>query len=299
MSTFNRILCAIDFSETSMRALDYAATFAVRYGARLAVLHVGPAFEGGLHSPVRMDEPDAPSAPTREDTISDIRRAVATSAAAALGPAIVAEEGRAHDAIMRIAASLDADLLVIGTHGRSGFNRLFLGSVAEKVVRTAPCPVLTVAPAAGAPRTPVAFRRILCPVDFSPSSLRALHYAYDLGRQDRAQVTVLHVLEYLDVDEPCEHVDAEIRRHRQHFIQHARERLHEAATALPADGCQVEEVVAIERAYREILRRAADDGVDLVVQGAQGHGRVELMLYGSNTQHVVRGAPCPVLTVRA
>ena len=85
---------------------------------------------------------------------------------------------------MNSAAAMKADLLVMGTHGLGGFHRLLLGSVTEKVARTASCPLLTVPPAAPAmtPR-PILFKKIVCPIDYSPASLKALDYALELGRQ--------------------------------------------------------------------------------------------------------------------
>jgi len=188
----------------------------------------------------------------------------------------------------------------MGTHGLGGFHRLLLGSVTEKVVRTATCPVLTVPPSAPATTPgPIVFKKILCPIDYSPSALKALEYALKLGRQADGCVTVLSALESMDPEEPCEHVDFEIRTYRQRVIEQARERLHGQLAGEPRTWCAIEEIVAINRAYKEILQRAAASDMDLIVMGAQGSGGIELMLYGSNTQHVVRAATCPVLTVRA
>lgn len=153
----------------------------------------------------------------------------------------------------------------------------------------APCPVLT----------PVMFRHILCPIDFSSSSTEALAVALDLGRQADGCVTVLHAIEYMDIEEPCEHVDFDVRDYRRHVLERARERLHDLVAGEPQTWCEIQEVVGVNRAYREILQRATATTADLVVMGAQGHGGIDLVLYGSNTQHVVRAAQCPVLTVRA
>jgi nucleotide-binding universal stress UspA family protein len=91
----------------------------------------------------------------------------------------------------------------MGTHGRSGFNRLLLGLVTEKVLRTSPCPVLTVPPHAPAvPPSDVAIRRILCPIDFSSAALQAFGFAMDLARRTNASVTVLYVIEWLPEEEP-------------------------------------------------------------------------------------------------
>lgn len=228
----------------------------------------------------------------RADVLEQMRRSTEQAGAAALNPTLLAEEGRAHAAIIDRAAAIHADLLVVGTHGRGGFNRLLLGSLAEKVMRTAPCPVLTVPPSV--PRPPAAevvFKNILCPIDFSPSSLKAFEYALDLGRQADGCVTALHALEYMDEEEPCD-VDAGIRHYRQQVIDYARQRLHALATEHSQTWCAINEAIAIDRGYKAILQRASTHDTDLVVMGAQGRGSVELMLYGSNTQHVVRSAPC-------
>jgi nucleotide-binding universal stress UspA family protein len=118
---------------------------------------------------------------------------------------------------------------------------------------------------------------------------------------------VLYALEYVDPEEPpepspfdpCREALLESRRRHQQRIDQARERLHAQVAQEPTTWCEIEEVVAIDRAYKAILRHAAEARADLIVMGAQGTGGLELMLYGSNTQHVVRAATCPVLTVRA
>ena len=131
--------------------------------------------------------------------------------------------------------------------------------------------------------------------------------ALELGRQADGSVTVVYALEYIDPEEslepsvfdPCRQAALESRRRRQDRIDYARERLHAQLAGEARTWCEIEEVVAINRAYKEILQRASDSDADLIVMGAEGSGGIELMLYGSNTHHVVRAATCPVLTVRA
>jgi nucleotide-binding universal stress UspA family protein len=310
VTEFSRILCPIDFSDTSLRALTYATALANWYDAQLEVLHVVPAFEYEITDPVVAAGDLSPvlHAPGRQAVLALIRSAIKIAGASTTHHRALTLEGRVHEMIVDRAAAQSADLIVMGTHGRTGFNRLFLGSVTEKVVRTVVCPVLTVPPAAPASLTsPVAFKRILCAMDFSPSSLRALNYALDLGRQANGRVTLVHALEYMDAEEslepsvfdPCRQAAVESHRRRQQLIDHARERLHAQLAGERGTWCEIEEVVAINRAYKEILQRASASDVDLIVMGAQGTGGIELMLYGSNTHNVVRGAACPVLTVRA
>jgi nucleotide-binding universal stress UspA family protein len=310
MIAFRHILCPIDFSETSIRALTYATAVATWYEAQLEVLHVVPAFAGDVTTPPSSagSPPLSLPAVSPNEITDEIRRAMIATGVSSVNARPVVQEGRAHEAIVSRAQEQPADLLVLGTHGRSGFTRLLLGSVTEKVLRTAPCPVLTVPPGAspitGAPPT---LKRILCPVDFSPSARKALRYAIDLGRQTNGCLTVLYALEYAEPEEslelspfdPCYPPSVESRRRRQQVTDHARERLHVLIAEEPTRGCEIDDVVVNDRAYKAILRQATDASADLIVMGAQGSGGLELMLYGSNTQHVVRAATCPVMTVRA
>jgi nucleotide-binding universal stress UspA family protein len=196
------------------------------------------------------------------------------------------------------AQALSVDLITLGTHGRTGFQRLVLGSVAERVLRVARCPVMTV-PArepATTPRSPTALQRIICPIDFSPASSRAIEYAASLAREADARLTVMHVIEL-----PVDPMDTLLGYHdyRQRLVTEARERMTEAVTDNIRQTCEIDELLLVGRAYKEILRVARDQFADLIVMGVQGRGAVDLMFFGSTTNHVVRQAACPVLTIRA
>ena len=298
MIEFKRILCPVDFSESSVRALAHAVAFARWYDAELTVLHVVPTFEsmqvrGDLIGPVRVVTPLP-----REQVVDAMSRSLNL---AALSPRAtpIAESGDPQTTIVDQAISKKADLIVLGTHGRRGFKRLLLGSVTEAVLREAPCPVLTVPPRApaGGSET-VAFKRILCPIDFSPSALQALGFAVDLARQADGRVTLLHVVEWLAEEEPRVPMHFTVPEYRRYMVDDAQERLRNIATEESRTGVEIEDIVALGRAYREILRTAETKAVDLIVMGAQGRDGIGLALFGSATQQVVRGATCPVLTVR-
>jgi len=301
MSRFTRILCPVDMSDASTTALRHAAALARWYGSELLVQHVLPsAATTFAWAPDLANQLPMPA--SRERAEGAMHAAIAAAEAADLTPRLLVAEGFAHEAIVMAARDEACDLLVIGTHGRSGFSHLFLGSVTEKVIRTARCPVLTVPPSAAvAPGIAVTFPRILCPVDYSPASRKAFEYALDLARPAGGVVTALSVCEYADPAEPAGWVDAGVRASRQQMIADARDGLHAFVAAEPRAAGMVEEVVVLHanRAGHAILERARAAHVSLIVMGAQGAGGVELMVYGSNTHHVVRTAPCPVLTVRA
>jgi nucleotide-binding universal stress UspA family protein len=296
---FHHIVCPIDFSDASARALTYATAIARWYGAKLTVLHVAAAFDEAVESAGASAE-GTPYPGSHDDIVARIGRSIEEAGAGDLEVRPLAQVGIVTELIVSCTGALKADLLVMETHGLGGFHRLLLGSVTEKVARTATCPVLTVPPFAPATTArAVVFKKILCPIDYSPSSLKALEYALELGRQADGRVTALSVVEYVDPDDSYAQLDLDILGKRQQILEHARERLHAQLAGEPQTWCEIEEVVAMNRAYKEILQRASDSKVDLIVMGAQGSAGIELMVYGSNTHYVVRGAACPVLVVRA
>jgi nucleotide-binding universal stress UspA family protein len=194
----------------------------------------------------------------------------------------------------------ESDLHVLGTHGRAGFERLVLGSVAEKVLRRAHCPVLTVPPPAAdrppAPRPP--HKRILCPVDFSTASGRALRYACSLAEEAKARLTLLHVLEWFPNQQIREHHHFDVPEYRRFLEEDARRRLADALSDDVRKWCEPVEKVACGKAWSEILRVAAEEASEVIVMGVHGRGVIDVALFGSTTNQVVRRAHCPVLTVR-
>jgi nucleotide-binding universal stress UspA family protein len=194
-----------------------------------------------------------------------------------------------------------ADMVVLGTHGRSGFEHLILGSVAEKVVRKAHCPVMTIPPAASdvTEAVPVLFRRIVAGIDFSDPSLHALEYALSLAEEADAHLTVLRVVEIPPELAAWAAESNEGQGYLERWRASALTRLHEVVPKDARVYCHVEERVEAGQPYRELLRVAAEQSAGLIVIGARGHGVLDRMFFGSTAQHVVRHAVCPVLTLRA
>lgn len=303
MVTFERILCPVDLSELSLRPLAYAGTLAGWYGARLTALHVVPTFDpmevrdGALFDPVHLVQPMP-----REEVLEALRGVVETAGLAAGRVTLAAEAGDAATTIVEQSVATRADLLVMGTHGRSGFDRFLLGSVTEKVMRKAPCPVLTVPPHASPPApgsAGEAIDTILCPIDFSPSAAQAVGFALDLARQAGASVNFLHAIEWLAEEEPRVEGHFDVPEFRQHLASAAGDRMKAVIAQETRPGDKTTHIVVSGRAYREVLRIASETPTDLIVMGAQGRGGAGLTLFGSTTQQVVRRATCPVLTVRA
>jgi nucleotide-binding universal stress UspA family protein len=301
MIEIRRILCPTDFSDHSRRALDHAIAIARCHKSAVTVLHViarGPAVAFGS-SPV-VFEP-IPSMPVnREQVRADLDALAASGHSAGVPTDALIREGHPAAEVLEQATTMKADLLVMGTHGRSGFDRLLLGSVTEKVLRKAQCPVLTVPKGLpdAMPIGPVLYRRILCPIDFSESSLHALSYATSFAELG-GQLTVLHVVarEFEDAAE----IDARAGMTVGEFLKEcddALERRLQKTVAGVAGRCRLDPLITHGKPWHEVLRVAAERRSDLIVMGVQGRGAVDLFLFGSTTQHVVREASCPVLTIR-
>jgi nucleotide-binding universal stress UspA family protein len=293
-TSFERILCPIDFSDISRHALSHAAAIAHWYEARLTLLYVFVNLPALDLPPVVLEDSD------RERLLGQMREFAAGVSRDVKVDCLLQEERLVHDAILAQADATHADLLVLGTHGRSGFQRLFLGSVTEKVMRKAKCPTLIVPPRAAdiAADAPVQFHRIVCPIDFSEGSLAALEYAINLAEEGDGHLTLLHVTELPAAltQEPYV-IEEEIARMRESSVN-AR---HKLADLIPENArayCAIDTAVVEGRAYREILSRASEKKADLIVMGVHGRGALDLLLFGSTTHHVIRAAACPVLIVR-
>ena len=212
----------------------------------------------------------------------------------------VEESSDARGPILDLARTLPADLIVMGSHGRSGIERFLLGSVAERVLRSAPCPVMVVPPYDAVAPSAVSFKHIVCAIDFSASSLAGLTWALSMAEEADARLSLLHVIEvppelrapaaatYDNVDELHAAVRADILTRLRSLVP---------SSAPPF--CSVETAAAAGAAGHAILTFAEERDADLIVMGAQGHGAFERWLFGSKTRDVVCGSTCPVLTVRS
>src|SRR5262245_19752448 len=294
-----RVLCPVDFSEFSARALARACDVAAWFDARVTVVHVCPNVAPG--------GPEIPCVPVSAETMRAFREQSREELVRFTEPFFLREipvasevwEGEAWRAILEGAAALPADLVVMGTHGRTGFEHLLLGSVTEKVLRRAGCPVLVVG-AAATTSAPGLFRRIVCAVDLSEHSRQTIDVALAFAQENDAVVTLLHVLNAASgaavsgLLRPLPAMDAR----RRELEAEALEKLRMAAPDDARDFCQVKERATTGTPWREILAVADERKADLVVMGAHGHGPVGERLFGSTTSQVVRRSACPVLVVR-
>jgi nucleotide-binding universal stress UspA family protein len=297
MIRIRQILCPVDFSPFARRALDHAAVLARWYQAELTVLHVSPLM------PTMFGVEPALSAATlapfdQEALGRELLTFVGETMNATPRPQLLLRSGPAATTILDYAAETKADLIVLGTHGRTGFERFMLGSVTEKVVRKAPCPVLTVPPGVSdAPKHPV-FARVLCAVDFSPASDRAAQYALSLAEEAKGSLTLVHVVEWLPDESFAKYPGFDVEHFRRSLLTDARTRTEALVPEEARNWCETDTRIVYGKPYREILRVAHDVDADLIVLGVHGRGPVDRMLFGSTPQQVVRQAECPLLTIR-
>lgn len=283
---FNNILFPTDFSVFSEAALPYAETLARRYGATLYPAHVVPPepypalpiepFPVGLDYAYKAAE-------------EGLARVVALEELKDIPHHILLKQGQLWDVMAGMIERNRIDLIVLGTHGRTGLSRLAMGSVAEEIYRRASCPVLCVGPkvpheATEAPEV----RRILFATDFSPASGAALPYALTLAEESQARMVMLHLIPLVPVAD------------RDQVRKIAIERLQALLPPGARDWCTVEFDVRFEFPAEAIVRAAARHGSDVIVMGVRrnGHARAVSHLPWATATEVVATAGCPVLTVR-
>ena len=296
------ILFATDFSEVSEAALPYVTALSLRYGSTVHVVHVLPEATFVRPSPVdpvifgSIYEQAHSGAQEKIQRLSDRLRGFPHQT--------YVRHGKVCDALSEIIREQEIDLLVAGTHGRTGLGKLVMGSVAEEIFRQAPCPVLTVGPGVASTQgvrgarhdhelspVQIKLRQIFCATDFKPNSADTVPYAVSLAREFQARLTLLHVIEDYG-DRLHEHpgpIDIALRKMEELLpgdagLRYPPELLAEFGT--PAE---------------LILQTASERDSDLIVLGVQsaaGHIGAATHLGGSTAHKVVVGANCPVLTVR-
>jgi nucleotide-binding universal stress UspA family protein len=286
-----RILCPVDFSQCSVNAYNYAQSIAGHYGAKLLVQHT---VELSLYpsafycpSPELFDDFRQKLIANGQD---DLQKFVKASGGAQ--PECIVQESLAADAILLLARERAVSLIVLGTHGRRGIDRLMLGSVTERILRNASCPVLAVRqePAgSGAPEAtelPVAIRQILCCVDFSAHSERALAYALSLASAYDADLTVLHVLDGIpESANVATETDTAIENLEKLFPRSA------------PRSAKIHLEVRLGKAYQQILQFASDAKSDVIVAGVRGRHALDFAVFGSTIYRVIQLGSNPVLAV--
>lgn len=281
---YDSILLPTDGSDPADAAAEAAITLAGRFDADLHVVHVRDV--GAL--PPSVDEADvADLGAVGESAVTAVTDRAADAGVTATR-AVIEDDGPVHETILAYADKHGVDCLVMGTHGRTGLDRVILGSVAEETLRASPVPVLTVHEGTAVTGD---FGSILVPTDGSAAAEAAASHAIDLAATTGAALHVVHV-----VDVPVSDAGltaGAVLDALEEAGQRAIDRVLTLAKA--ADVSTIEASVLSGTPYRAIVDYADDQGIDCIVMGTHGRSGLERYLLGSVTERVIRLSGVPVL----
>jgi len=296
--SLKNVLFATDFSGFAQAALPYAVAISRHYGSTLHAVHVIPDFNILVH-PQAVD-------PITFQSAYEAEKHAALKQMRTLVPDLQSVEhhtyvrhGGVWDSLSEIISQQHIDLLVLGTHGRSGFGKLIMGSVAEELLRRASCPVLTIGPKASGRvqeefdkavqdirPAEIKLKDIIFAVDFNPQSLAAAPFAFSLAEEFQARLGLLYVIPR-DLPTPSRLVW---------------KRLEDLVPADAAIWCKPENIVKFGTPADEIVKCASERSSDLIVLGvrsSEAHLGTATHFPWSTAHKVIANASCPVLTIRS
>ncbi|MCR4289767.1 MAG: universal stress protein [Candidatus Scalindua sp.] len=289
------ILTATDFSEYSKIALDMCLGAYRCMKTKLYVLHT---IEKSPHDSRHLSSgtnPEGIKQKLEEDAIDKIKALIPEDVMDKGDIIPMVRFGKPFLETIQVAKENSVDLLVIGTHGRAGVDRVMLGSVAEKIVRKAGCPVMVIK---GIKFT--GFKRIIVPIDFSDCSRKALEYAVSIARSHNSRLTILHVYEKSFV-EP--YVNAANSEEKADEIMKEIERVNESKydeflKTVDLNGVEYEKLLKKGIAETDIVEIAMEQQANLIVMGTHGRSGIKHMLIGNTAEQVVRTVHCDIIIVK-
>jgi nucleotide-binding universal stress UspA family protein len=291
------IVLATDFSESGLKAYRYAVSLALGLKARLLILNVLP-------TAMTLD-PEFPVSALylkqlHEESKAELERLSLRAEQDGVQFETRQIPGDPGDRIISTADEEKAALIVLGTHGRTGLDRVLLGSVAEKVVRGAHCPVMTVCGTEAAAEPPlgalIPVDCFLVPMDFSECAQEAFEFAVSLAKPVGGALRLVHAFE------PSAYpLDFSLFRVTDEKALHARmrERLRELVAILRTQGVSAEEACQVGLPPEVILAQANRTPGSIIVMGTHGRRGWQHLTMGSVAERVIRHAACPVLTVKS
>jgi nucleotide-binding universal stress UspA family protein len=278
------ILAPTDFSDLATFSLGYAQKMARCSGAKLVIVYADPFLPPPHFTALQMDTVVESIEHSKQAARDYLARYAKDAVAVPVEVDAVVVEDLPVPAIVKTAEEKQADLIVMGTHGRSGISRAMLGSVTERVLRETTRPVLTVRQKKGqiASTGEIEIKKVLCPVNFSEVSHQSLAHAVAVADCFGAELTILHVSE---TELSPTAMDAEKGRLCNWISPEFRQK------------CSIQESVEKGNPAERILSLAGKIGCDMIVLGAQHRRFFDSTVIGTTTVRVTRHAPCPVLTV--
>jgi nucleotide-binding universal stress UspA family protein len=282
------VLFLTDFSAAAGAAIPYAAAIAKRFGAKLYAMHVQTPVVNPMTEPATWAVIEkAAEAETKK------QRETLLVSFAGMQPEVIIEEGSLWQTLKSVVEKNKIDLIVLGTRGRTGVKKFFLGSVAEEILRMAPCAVLTVGPWANEalPRGG-RFTEILYATDFNPQSAAAAAYAVSLAQEFQAHLTLLHVIKDAEAGDLL---------HPEELVRSSAQLLRNLITPEAELWCEPRFTVEQGAPAEKIIQVAKQRKADLIVLGVNrlsGFPGAATHLPMATAHKIVSHAPCPVLTVR-
>jgi nucleotide-binding universal stress UspA family protein len=273
------ILCAVDLSPASAAVLSWARLFAEAFGARVSVVHANWSEPPRYFTEEQIEDFAAAAESARQRLRSDLESLARRVLGSSVSLNISVDDGHAVEVLLRSMDRLHPDLIVMGSHGHSGISQRLLGSVTENVVRAAQCPVLIVKGAElHVERKQLG--RVVCPVNLTEVAADCTLTSSVVASTFGAELDVMQAIEESGAPglEPhqrlCRWIPDSARR-----------------------SCQVSELVLRGNAAEQVVQFARENSVDLLVIGAQHHPFLEMTIFGSTTERVMRHSPCSVLVV--
>jgi nucleotide-binding universal stress UspA family protein len=296
------ILFPTDFSKCAAQAMEHALFLAKYFQAKLHIIHAIVLHEEDPHNPAH----HFPNPQELHEKLKTLARERMDSDLLACNESekevdITTRELRgfsATDLIIEYACEHDIDLIVMGTHGRRGLGYMFLGSIAQEVVREAPCPVYTIRESER-PKPPNGIDAILSPVDFSDHSKAAVSMAREFTKLYNTKLQLLHVIE--DTVHPAFYTSTKgnILEFRPDIVGLSKKAMERIFKESRGPDIEAEFRVVTGHVVNEILEFAHCNSIDLIVIATHGLSGLKHLILGSVAEKVIRMAPCPVLTVRA
>jgi nucleotide-binding universal stress UspA family protein len=286
MQNFSKIICPVDFSRYSSLALRYAIALARENNAELLVCHTIPDLSPASHY-------------LEGDYLGTVNQMLVSNASSKLNDFVQevdpnfkvemkVESGNTAQIVLDLSKTTRADLIVMGTHGHGGYDRLLVGSVTNKVLHKTTIPVLVVCRPThhfikDDMQSPVEIRRILCPVDFEPENEIVIRTALMIARRYHSELRLFHATENNFLQDQPENDTRRLRNLLDPEKEPWVSVTHSVRVGMPAV---------------QILREIEDDGIDLLVMGHHTRQPAEELLLGSVAKKVIASAQCPVLVVR-
>jgi nucleotide-binding universal stress UspA family protein len=296
VKTVRRVLYATDLSDAARPAWEHAQQLGGLFGAEVLILHVLPVGPVPLTAPLPWKVVEELREIAERQAQEHFRTLLDGARSSGVAARVRLETGTPAPRIAEVAREEAADLVVMGTHGRTGLGRVLLGSVADRVVRLAPCPVVTVPAEMGAPPGPARIARICYATDFSPSALTAWPWALALAEAAGARIDLVHVtaLPVPDADLSLDVLGGMARLVHEEGQAKAERFLRDCP--LPRERVHV--VIGRGVVSDQILHSAKARGADLIVMGTHGWSGLLRWMLGSVAHHVIQAGPRPpVLTV--